>query len=223
MPAPNRPKIYHILHVDRLASVVRDGYLWCDAAMMNRMGVGTTIGMGNIKERRLKELRLPSYPELFVGECTPFYFCPRSVMLFMIHRRNEELTYRGGQDNIIHLEADLYDAVAWASAHNRKWVFTLSNAGARYFDDRCDLRRLDDINWPAVQARQWSGNGIPRLIKEGKQAEFLIEHSLPWNLVERVGVLHQQVVVQVYRALGVGDHRPRVELRPEWYYPSGAG
>jgi hypothetical protein len=52
----------------------------------------------------------------------------------------------------------------------------LSNAGSYYFEDRADLAQLDEINWEAVQADRWSGNGIDRSIKEGKQAEFLIEN-----------------------------------------------
>jgi hypothetical protein len=72
------------------------------------------IGMNNIKQRRLTELTLDSHPGLYVGQCAPFYFCPRSVMLYLIHKRNPELAYKGGQEPIVHLEADLRDAVAWA-------------------------------------------------------------------------------------------------------------
>jgi ssDNA thymidine ADP-ribosyltransferase, DarT len=42
---PAQPKIYHIVHVDRLASIVADGFLSCDAAMAKRANAGTTIGM----------------------------------------------------------------------------------------------------------------------------------------------------------------------------------
>ena len=31
------PKIYHIAHVDRLASIVADGFLWCDAELQQRV------------------------------------------------------------------------------------------------------------------------------------------------------------------------------------------
>ena len=62
MPPPAQPKIYHIVHVDRLASIVSDGCLWCDAVMVRRQGTGTTIGMNNIKYRRLNELTLDSHP-----------------------------------------------------------------------------------------------------------------------------------------------------------------
>lgn len=105
MPVPTQPKIYHIVHVDRLASIIADGFLWSDAEMVLRQGTGTTIGMSNIKDRRLNELSLSCRPGLRVGECTPFYFCSRSVMLYLIYRRNEELTYKGGQEPIVHLEA----------------------------------------------------------------------------------------------------------------------
>ncbi|MBE0347362.1 DarT ssDNA thymidine ADP-ribosyltransferase family protein [Pseudoalteromonas peptidolytica] len=47
----------------------------CDA----QIGVQNTI-----KQRCLTELTLSSYPDLFVGQCVPFYFCPRSIMLYVI-------------------------------------------------------------------------------------------------------------------------------------------
>jgi hypothetical protein len=139
-------------------------------------------------------------------------------MLYLIHRRNEELTYKGGQEPIVHLEADLHAAVVWAQQNNRRWAFTLSNAGAYYFEDRADLSRLGDIDWDAVQARRWAGNGISRSVKEGKQAEFLMEHSFPWHLVERVAVYSQAIVPLASQAMQGAAHRPQIEIRRDWYY-----
>lgn len=218
MPVPAQPKIYHIVHVDRLASIIADGSLWSDAEMVQRQGVGTTIGMSNIKARRLNELSLSCHPNLRVGHCTPFYFCFRSVMLYLIYRRNEELTFKGGQEPIVHLEADLHATIAWAQQNNRRWAFTLSNAGANYFEDRSDTAQLGDINWDAVQARQWSGNGVSRSVKEGKQAEFLIEQAFPWHLVERIGVHSQGIVSRVSDAMHGAAHRPGIEIKRDWYY-----
>lgn len=77
--------------------------LLCDAKIIAQNAIGTTIGMNTIKQRRLTELTLSSYPDLFVGQCVPFYFCPRSIMLYVIHRADsEELAYKGGQEPIIH-------------------------------------------------------------------------------------------------------------------------
>jgi hypothetical protein len=213
MPIPAEPKIYHIVHVDRLPSIVADGWIWCDAEINRRSPPGTTIGMNGIKQRRLNELTLASHPGLHVGDCVPFYFCPRSIMLYLIHQANHpELSYRGGQGAIIHLEADLQQTVTWAEERGLRWAFTLSNAGARYFEDRCDLGQLGEIDWDAVQANDW------RQCKEGKQAEFLIEKQFPWHLVSRIGVLSRQVYGQVSAALQGASHKPRVEIRSEWYY-----
>jgi hypothetical protein len=42
----------------------------------------------------------------------PFYFCPRSLMLFVIYRQNHpDLAYRDGQEPIVHQEADLHEVV----------------------------------------------------------------------------------------------------------------
>ena len=60
MAAPANPKLYHIAHVDRLPSMVADGWLWCDAEVARRAPRGTTIGMDGIKQRRLTELTLAS-------------------------------------------------------------------------------------------------------------------------------------------------------------------
>ncbi len=211
MPVPARPKIYHICHVDRLPSIVAGGLL-SDAEVQRLAPPGTVIGMGNIKQRRLTELTLTSHPGLYVGQCAPFYFCPRSVMLFLIHRRNPALTYKGGQAPIVHLEADLNDAVAWAQATGRRWAFTLSNAGSYYFEDRTDLAQLDQVDWSAVATTQWPA------VKERKQAEFLVEQSFPWQLIERIGVYSAAIHTQVAHALPVGGHRPPVAVLPAWYY-----
>lgn len=213
MPIPVEPKIYHIVHVDRLPLIIADGCLWCDAEVARRSPPGTTIGMNSIKQRRLTELVLTSYPDLHVGECVPFYFCPRSIMLYLIYRANHpELTYRGGQEPIIHLEADLRETITWAEERSQRWAFTLSNAGARYFEDRCDLAQLSEIDWDAVQADRW------KQCQEGKQAEFLLEHQFPWELVSRIGVQSRQCYDQVSAALDASEHKLRVAIKPDWYY-----
>ena len=212
MPAPANPAIYHIVHVDRLASVVADEHLWCDAEIARRAPPGTTIGMAEIKRRRLN-LPLNSRPGLRVGDCVPFCFCPRSVMLYLIHKANHsKLAYRDGQEPIVHLEADLRETVAWANGKGRRWAFTLSNAAAGYSEDRCDLTQLDEIDWDAVQARNWASR------KHEKQAEFLIERSLPWKLVRRIGVRSRGTWRRAGEAVRAGAHRPPVEIIPGWYY-----
>lgn len=212
---PPAPSIYHITHVSNLAQIIEDGALLSDAVMVARGGPATTIGMGTIKLRRLTELRVKCHPEDFVGECVPFFFCPRSIMLYLIYMGNHpELTYRGGQGPIVHLEADLRASVAWADASGSRWAFTLSNAGAAYTEFRNDLAQLGEVDWAAVANNDFRSQEV----KEGKQAEFLIHERFPWELVRGVGVRSESVRQQVLAAIDKADHRPPVVVRTDWYF-----
>lgn len=212
--APSRPKVYHITHVDNLARIVTDGELLCDAEMIKRGGPEVTIGFSAMKQNRLA-MPVKCHPGDSVGDYVPFYFCPRSVMLYLYYANNDpRLTYRGGQEPIVHLEADFYEAVAWANAEGSRWAFTLSNAGAAYTEFRADARQLDEVDWDAVAARIW----YPRDTKESKQAEFLMHQSFPWALVSRIGVKTSAIRRRVEAALTESAEMPVLEVRPDWYY-----
>jgi hypothetical protein len=171
--------------------------------------------MSTIKRRRLEELRVKCYTEDFVGEYVPFYFCPRSIMLYILYRADHpELSYRGGQGPIVHLEADLNATVVWAESHGRRWAFTLSNAGARYTEFRNDLDDLDEIDWAAVANDDFRSPEV----KEGKQAEFLAHQACHWNLIRRIGVLSEPIRARVLAAVNGAEHRPPVAVRPDWYF-----
>jgi hypothetical protein len=93
---PANPTIYHILHVDRLSSVIATDGLICDATATAKNVPGTVIGMHELKSHRLTRT-IDGHPGLTVGACVPFYFCSKSVMLYVIHRANHpNLAYRGG-------------------------------------------------------------------------------------------------------------------------------
>ncbi len=213
MPVIAHPKLYHITHVDNLARIVEEGRLSCDRVLLERGGPAQVIGMSGIKHRRVEELEVDCHPGTKVGDYVPFYFCPRSVMLYVIHCRNHpNLEYRGGQEPIVHLESDLHAVVRWADENDVPWAFSLSNAGARYAEFRSRLEDLADLDWEAIAARDWSK------LKEGKQAEFLLHGSFPFDLIERIGVHSTAVRAQAMAALRGLDPAPVVGVRPDWYY-----
>lgn len=211
---PAQPHIFHITHVNNLAAIAADGRLLSDAAMIARGGPAASIGMTSIKQRRLS-LPVSCHSGINVGDCVPFYFCPRSIMLFVIHcANNPALAYRGGQGPIVHLEADLTGVVQWADAQQRRWAFSLSNAGAMYTQFRNDLQRLGDVDWSAVAARDFRDAQV----KEGKQAEFLLHQDFPWELVQRIGVQSQEVANLAHAAIANAAHQPQISVEPGWYF-----
>ncbi|AEG15151.1 hypothetical protein Desku_1571 [Desulfofundulus kuznetsovii DSM 6115] len=211
---PTQIHIYHITHINNLPSIIKDGGLWSDAKMIARGGPVASIGMSTIKQRRLS-LPVKCYPQDCVGEYVPFYFCPRSIMLYLLHRGNHpELNYHGGQEPIIHLEADLYETVRWVESQGQRWAFTLSNAGAVYTEFRNRLDQLGEIDWTAVAAKNFHDEQI----KEGKQAEFLVYSFFPWHLVRRIGVKSLRIKKRVLQVLTGSEYQPFVEIRPDWYF-----
>lgn len=211
-PPPAHPKIYHITHVNNLPAIIAAGGLISDAAMNAKGGPVVPIGMGKLKQRRLT-LPVTCHPGDCVGDYVPFYFCPRSVMLFMMWKGNHsEMAYKGGQQPIVHLEADLHEVVGWASQHGCRWAFSLTNAAAPFSEFRASLDKLDEVNWQAVGAKYWPS------CRDEKQAEFLVHGAFPWTLVRRIGVESNKIAAQVAAALQGAQHRPTTERRSDWYY-----
>jgi len=170
--------------------------------------------MSNIKTRRLA-LPVDCHQGDYVGDYVPFYFCPRSVMLYLLFKSNHpDLSYRGGQGPIVHLEADLNAVVAWASGNDRRWAFSLSNAGAYYAQFRRHLDDLKEIDWQAVFSNDFRSADI----KESKAAELLLHASFPWGLVERVGVHSMGIGQRVTTAVTSTSHIPKIEIRKDWYF-----
>jgi len=207
-------KIYHIVHISKLPAIVTEGGLLCDALIRQFPCQGQTIGMHKIKDRRLST-RLKSHPELFVGDCVPFYFCPRSIMLYMLYRANhEDIEYRGGQEPIVHLVADLQKTIEWATQNTVKWAVSTSNASSSFFEDYADVFDIDKIDWTAVNSLQWSDPNI----KEKKQAEFLLERKFPLELVEEIGVYSLAQAEQLEQECSFCQVLPPINVRREWYY-----
>lgn len=211
---PNPTWIYHITHINNLGSILADDGLLSDAEMIKRGGPAVAVGMSEIKKNRL-QYPVKCHEGDMVGEYVPFYFCPRSIMLYILYRGNHPgLTYHGGQGPIVHLQANAETVAAWAASVDGRWAFSLANAGALYAPFRSDMAQLSEIDWTAVRATDFRDTKV----KEGKQAEFLVKRFCPWSLIERVGVGSEEVQRQVLAALEGAAHKPPVAVLPAWYF-----
>lgn len=214
MVAPVDAKIYHIVHVDRLANILASGGLSSDAFVRANGCAGTTIGMGDLKASRLTR-PVPTHPGSHVGDYVPFYFCSRSIMLYVIHMANHPaLAYRGGQGPIVHLEADLKQVLDWADANGRPWAFSLGNATAVFTEFRASRLQLGELRWDLIPQRNFTDPQV----KEAKQSELLIRDFFPWTLVQRVGACSDAIANQAAQLIASTQHRPTVQRMPGWYY-----
>jgi hypothetical protein len=211
---PAQPKVYHITHLRNLPQIVAAGGIWSDAERIARGLDCQIVGMSEIKRRRMEELEVYCHPGTKVGHYVPFYFCPRSIMLYILHRGNHpDINYHEGQQPILHLQADLRATVEWANQNAVRWAFSTVNAGARYASFYASLDKLDEVSWTAVAATDFRNAEI----KDGKQAEFLVHDWFPWELVEKIGVFNQNISDEVLKVLSAA-HTPVVNIERGWYY-----
>ncbi len=145
----------------------------------------------------------------------PFYFCPKSIMLYILHMGNSpDLTYRGGQRPILHLQADLEAVFDWLDQNRRRWAISKGNAGAYYTTFVADRASIDGLDWRAIHATIWRNPDV----KECKQAEFLVYESFPWELIEVNGIYDRTIADRVEATIGDTVHRPAVQVKRNWYY-----
>ncbi|RBP84714.1 DUF4433 domain-containing protein [Marinomonas rhizomae] len=198
--------VSHITHIDNLASIIGQNCLWSDAKRIELGLLNQNIGYSHIKARRLqKPVNVASGG--MIGEYVPFNFCPRSVMLYVIHRRHKD--FDGGQERVLHLISDT-DTVRSTNQH---CFFTDIHADLDYAEQIDDFTRISELDIQRIiNERYWQD------FKEEKQAEFLAYESVQWRAINRIGVRSQAVADEVHVLLQLARYKPLVEVRPEWYY-----
>lgn len=205
---PSVPAAFHITDVANIAGIIAAGGLSSDARMPRDRY--TNIGYHHIKDRRLTQYLVNSVEgRPFVGQFVPFYYCPRSVMLFTVNCGNAGRP-AGCQRSIVHLVC----RVSVLGQSGRPWAISDGNAGAAHTSFFSDMSALQNLDWAAINSNYWSG------VTHQKQAEFLVLDFVPWEAVEVVGCYDQQSLDQAAAAIAASGnpHRPRLEIRKNWYY-----
>lgn len=87
----------------------------------------------------------------------------------------------------------------------------MSDTGSNCFEDRANLDCLDEIDWQAEKTVKWSGNCVSRQIKEGNQAEFLVERRFLRDVEQELGIRSEAVGREVTRMTAGRNRRPELE------------
>lgn len=159
-------KVSHITHIDNLASILDQGCLWSDAKRIELGLINQNIGYSHIKARRLtRPVKVAAGGT--IGQYVPFNFCPRSVMLFVIHRGHAD--FQGGQELVLHLISDI-DTIRLSNEH---CFFTDIHADLDYAEQIDDFARINELDIDKIiNLKYWQD------FKEEKQAEFLAFDSV---------------------------------------------
>jgi hypothetical protein len=143
MPTP----LYHITHIDNLAPILQCGGLLSNTVLRARKRNFRDISHGNIQDRRATTT-VPCGGGGVLHDYVPFYFAPRSPMLYTIHKGNVP-NYQGGQAAVLHFVTTVENI----EAAGLTFTFTDGHAVMVYSDFYTDLEDLEMIDWNVMKLR----------------------------------------------------------------------
>ena len=211
MPAPIPTPIYHITHWRNLPGILASSGLFSCAALKKHKIHYHDLANEDVQDKRTRT-RVPRASGGTLHDYIPFYFAPRSPMLYVINQGGPQ--YPEKQVPIIHLVSHA-QAVYLAK---RPAVFTNGHAIMALSDFFTDLANLDRIDWEVMASRWWNDTAKHPGRKRRRQAEFLVHYHLPWPLVTEIAVFNPTVAREVLKALRDAPHKPPVVVRRDWYY-----
>ena len=214
MTVPIPTPIYRIVHVDNLPVILQRGGLHAPNHLPNDGLIYRTIHNVDIQNVR-QVRRIPLGLCGTIHDYVPFYFGPRSPMLYQLHT-GWVAGYTEGQSPLIYLVSTV-QAVVKAGL---RWVFSDGHGIAiftSWFDNLADLAKVD---WDTVYARLWRDTVDDMDRQRRKQAEFLVHEFCPWEVIQEIGVIDGVALAQVEAILKQFDVNMRrlVHIRGEWYY-----
>jgi hypothetical protein len=205
--------IYHITHLKNLSSIIATDGLKSSRSLEQQEINYQNIAHATIQSRR-RSFHVPCGPKKSIHDYIPFYFSPRSPMLFSIHKGNVD-GYDDGQEPVIHLCTTIETV---DQAERSSFVFTDGHAimsNSQFYDDLVDLYKID---WKIMKKKYWADTPEDPDRKRRRQAEFLVYKFFPWKLITDIGVMTANIQKEIAQIVRESSHQPNIEVRRNWYY-----
>jgi hypothetical protein len=209
---PNPTPIYHITPLENLRLIFQTGGLLAKRALDQADRGYTNIAHPTIQDRRAYTV-VPCGPGGVLHDYVPFYFAPRSPMLYTISRGNVE-GFTGGQQTIVHLVS----SAQAIQAAGMDFVFSDGHGIMTFTEFYSDLAHLDQVDWPLMRSTYWADTNDDLDRKRRRQAEFLIYERFPVDLIQEIGVINPAKKQEIEALLAEFGLTVPVFIRPGWYY-----
>lgn len=170
------------------------------------------IAFDHIQSRR-SEVEVPLEPYGNLHDYVPFYFAPRSPMLYTISRGNVP-NFQKGQTSIVYLVS----SVQTVTRERIPFVFTDGHAIMFYSDFYNSIEDLDQIDWNVMSSRYWNDTNEYPDRKRKRQAEFLVFEYFPVKCITEIGVMNNKVKQEVEKIIINNGLSIPIYVREDWYY-----
>jgi hypothetical protein len=201
--------IFRITHVKNVPWILKSG-LHCSNS--NRSDPNY-VQIGNaelISRRRTRDV--PVYPHGTLSDYIPFYFTPYSPMLYNIKTGYNGVTKRPMEEIAI-LVSSLHEVHKQGIA----FVFSDRHAYLQAAEFYNSLARLDQIDWPRLQAHDFRRDPDDPGKVERYQAEALIYQYLPLAAVLGIICYRDDERREIEEECGKVGVIKQVLYKPDWY------
>ncbi|WP_080874434.1 type II toxin-antitoxin system toxin DNA ADP-ribosyl transferase DarT [Oceanobacillus timonensis] len=204
--------LYHITDYRNLPSILVKGHLATHSFVSSKQMPYSDIAHQSIQYRRITK-KVDVYPYGVLHDYVPFYFAPRSPMLYALSNGRVE-GFQGTQDDIIYLVTSIDNIVN----REKEFVFTDGHAIMFITEFYNDLNDLKELDWDVLKSRYWNDTNEDPDRKRRRQAEFLVYHSAELDLFLGIGVRNNDMKHKVNEILKEYNVDMQVLTRPSFYY-----
>ena len=201
--------IFRITHRDNVPWVLDNGM---HARSGSRFDPNCrNIGNVDLIDRRSRR-EVPVPPGGTLSDYVPFYFTPYSIMMYNIRTGYgvKQVPY----DEIVIFVSTL----AHVAAQGVRFVFTNQHAYPRMAGYFADLARLDEIDWPLLQSRDFQHDPDDPGKKERYQAEALMWKHVPLKALQGVCCYTWTVEERIQAEIERRGVALKVARQPSWYF-----
>lgn len=202
--------VFRLIHIDNIPHILRFGIV--KGTSINRDPNYVPIGDKTLIESR-QEQKIPNTNKQ-IGDFIPFYFGPRSPMLYTIQHGYNGVTRREPQDLIycvILIEDIIQSGLSgyFTDGHAR-------NVRTKFYPIE-RLQELDQlINFEDIFRNSWSiSDDNSGEWKRRKSAELLLEKDLPPAYIRGFVVYNEQAKQKL---LTYNIKPEKIEIRPNYYF-----
>lgn len=214
MSRPIPTQVYHFTRVEHLASIVRNGLL-SDTEVQQRSVLRQELGDHGIKSARRRR-PVPCGAGGYVADYVPFYFAPRSPMLYSIAKGNVP-NVDSNCNRVIYLITTTQNL----QATRARVVYSNQNARMDFASMTVDDTLLDGddfIDWPLMRSKFWNNTVDDPDRKERRQAEFLVHTRVAWSVITEVAAKTPGTASEVQAILAQARMMTKVSVHPDWYF-----
>lgn len=207
----DRNYCFRITHIRNLPFMLERGIV----SRRHPQASAEYIHIGNpeiIDVRSSSPVRISGYG--MIGDYVPFYFTPRSMMLYnIVTGYYEPKVPRRNKAEILVIRCLIERLSALPG-----WFFTDGQANDMASRHYNDTAHLDKIDWDSIRQSNFSKNDGDFDRPRRYQAEFLVKESVPLSCVESLNVYNEEAAAYVQGLLDAGGIQLPLHIQPEYFF-----